>query len=183
MIVLKASITMSAPRLLTRSTLAVLVVVATVASTCFANWMANVPTKPEPSLTTTRCPFFRFARSMRACQAVKPTMAGSGRSSNRISRGPYKTVACMSHLFFNQRRNAAVFTITCGMASPSSVLFVGDVFEPVDGLAIELLLHGDVRHRGRGRRAMPVLFAGREPHHVTRSNLVNGSAPALHPAA
>jgi hypothetical protein len=33
------------------------------------------------------------------------------------------------------------------MASPSSVLLVGDVLEPVDSLAVELLLDGDVRHR------------------------------------
>src|ERR1043165_2565106 len=71
------------------------------------------------------------------------------------------------------------FTITCGMASPSSVLLVGDVFEPVDGLAIELLLHGDVGHRRGWRRPVPVLFARGKPHDVTGANLFHGSAPAL----
>src|SRR5437763_10426114 len=71
------------------------------------------------------------------------------------------------------------FTITCGMASPSSVLLVSDVFEPIHGFAIELLLHSDVGHRCGWRRAVPVLFAGGEPHDITGANLFNGSAPAL----
>src|SRR3954468_2912356 len=75
-----------------------------------------------------------------------------------------------------------VFTITCGMASPCSVLLVGDVFKPVHGLAIELLLHRDVRHRRGGRGTVPVFFAGCEPHDVTWANLFDGSAPALDPA-
>jgi uncharacterized protein len=37
------------PRLLASSTFAVLVVVATVAPRCFASWIANVPTPPEPA--------------------------------------------------------------------------------------------------------------------------------------
>src|SRR5689334_21618427 len=65
------------------------------------------------------------------------------------------------------------------MASPSSVLRVGDVFEPVDRLAIELLLHGDVRHRRGWRGAVPMLFAGGKPHDVTRANLFDRPAPAL----
>src|SRR5437667_7026751 len=61
------------------------------------------------------------------------------------------------------------FTITCGMASPSPVLVVGHVFQPLDGLAIELFLHGDMRHCGGRRRAVPVLFTRRKPHDVTGS--------------
>src|SRR6185503_6298554 len=71
------------------------------------------------------------------------------------------------------------FTMTCGIVSPSSVLFVGDVFEPIDGFPIQLFLHGDVRHRRRRRRAVPVFFVRRKPDDVPRSNLFNGSAPAL----
>src|SRR4051794_28919708 len=88
-------------------------------------------------------------------------------------------IACASRRFCCSDLPGHSFTITCGMASPSSVLLVGDVFEPVDGLAVELLLDGDVGHRRRGRRAVPVLFAGGEPHDVTGANLFNGSAPAL----
>src|SRR4051812_26600872 len=91
--------------------------------------------------------------------SVGSTIVGSARSSNRTSRAPYNTAPCISHLSF--------------------VLLVGDVFEPIHGLAIELLLHGDVRHRRGWRRAVPVLFAGRKPHDVTGPNLFNASAPAL----
>src|SRR5215212_938010 len=88
-------------------------------------------------------------------------------------------IACASRRFCCSDLPGHSFTITCGMASPSSVLLVGDVFEPIHGLAVELFLHGDVRHRGGCRRAMPVLFSGGEPHDVTGANLFNGSAPAL----
>src|SRR5436309_10143424 len=88
-------------------------------------------------------------------------------------------IACASRRFCCSDLPGHSFTITCGMASPSSVLLVGDVFEPIHGLAIELLLHGDVRHRRGWRRAVPVLFAGGEPHDVTGANLFNESAPAL----
>ena len=41
------------------------------------------------------------------------------------------------------------------------ILFVADLFHPVDGLAVELFLNGDMGH-GRGwRGAMPVLLTGR----------------------
>ena len=64
-----------------------------------------------------------------------------------------------------------------------SVLFVADLFHPVDNLAVELFLNGDVRH-GRGRRgSMPVLLAGREPDHITGPDLLDRAAPALRPAA
>src|SRR2546421_12445772 len=88
-------------------------------------------------------------------------------------------IACARPRFCCSDLPGHSFTITCGMASPSSVLFVCDMFEPVDRLAIELLLNGDVRHRRGGRRAMPVLFAGGKPHDVTGANLFNRSAPAL----
>jgi hypothetical protein len=45
-----------------------------------------------------------------------------------------------------------------GVRSPA-VLFVADLFHPVDGLPIELFLDGGVRH-GRGQRStMPMLLA------------------------
>jgi hypothetical protein len=63
------------------------------------------------------------------------------------------------------------------------VLFVADLFHPVDDLAFVLLLNGDMRH-GRGRRgSVPVLLTGRKPDDITRPNLRNpplrsGSDPA-----
>ncbi len=47
------------PEALHQIQIAVLVVVATVAPRCFASWIANVPTPPEPAWMRTFCPFFR----------------------------------------------------------------------------------------------------------------------------
>src|SRR5438445_433153 len=63
------------------------------------------------------------------------------------------------------------------------ILFVDDLLHPVDGLAVELLLNGDVRHRRRWRRPVPVLFARRKPDHVTGPDFLDWPAPALRPAA
>ena len=66
---------------------------------------------------------------------------------------------------------------------PHAILLVADLLHPVDHLAVELFLNGDVGH-GRGRRgAMPVLLAGREPDHVAGPDLLDRAALALHPAA
>jgi hypothetical protein len=62
------------------------------------------------------------------------------------------------------------------------VLLVADLFHPVNDLAVELFLYGDVRH-ARGRRsAVPVLLAGRERDHITRPDLLDRTAFALSPA-
>jgi hypothetical protein len=45
-------------------------------------------------------------------------------------------------------------------------VFVAYVLQRIDGIAVERFLDGDVRHGCRGRRAVPVLFAGREKDHV-----------------
>jgi DNA-binding transcriptional LysR family regulator len=45
----------------------------------------------------------------------------------------------------------------------SPVLFVADLFHPLDILAVHRFLNGDMRHRGRGRRPVPVLLPGRKP--------------------
>ena len=67
-----------------------------------------------------------------------------------------------------------------GLRSPA-VLVVADLFHPIDRLAVELFLNGNVRH-GRGwRGAMPMLLARREPDHVTRPDFLDRAAPALHP--
>ena len=62
-------------------------------------------------------------------------------------------------------------------------MFVADLLHPIDNLAIELFLNGDVRH-GRGRRSpMPVLLARREPDHIAGPDFLDGSSLALNPAA
>jgi hypothetical protein len=64
------------------------------------------------------------------------------------------------------------------------VLLVTDLLHPVDNLPVFLFLNGDVRH-GCGRRStMPMLFAGREPDHITGPDLFDRPAPPLRaPAA
>jgi len=62
------------------------------------------------------------------------------------------------------------------------VLLDADLFHPVNDLAVELFLYGDVRH-GRGwRSAVPVLLAGREPDNITMPDLLDRTAFALSPA-
>src|ERR1035438_4649751 len=62
------------------------------------------------------------------------------------------------------------------------VLFVAAVFHPVGGLAVELLLNGDMAHRRGWRRAMPMLLSGRNPDDVTRPDFLDRPAPTLSPA-
>jgi len=63
------------------------------------------------------------------------------------------------------------------------ILLVGDRLQPVHGLAVELFLNGDVRHR-RGRRGtVPVLLAGRYPDYVAWTDFLNWSALALNASA
>src|SRR5689334_22288363 len=82
--------------------------------------------------------------------------------------------------------------ITCGFGDPELaitawtlvrssrlILFVADLFHPVDCLAIEPFLDGEVRHRGGRRRAVPMLLARRDPDHVTGTDVLDRTAPAL----
>src|SRR5277367_5526383 len=63
-----------------------------------------------------------------------------------------------------------------------SVLAVVDLFHPVDVLAVQRFLNGDVRHRCGRRRSMPVLLARRKPDHITRTDLFDRLAFTLNPA-
>ena len=49
------------------------------------------------------------------------------------------------------------------------------MFHPIDHLAIELFLTGDVRHRRVRRRAMPVFIAGFNPYHIARPDVFDGA--------
>ena len=64
-----------------------------------------------------------------------------------------------------------------------AVLFVADLFHPIDDFAIERFLDCDVCYRRGWRGAMPMLLVGRKPNHVARTELLNQSALALNPAA
>jgi len=63
------------------------------------------------------------------------------------------------------------------------VFFVGDLFHPIDNLAVQSFLNGDMSHGRGGGSTMPMLLAGREPHDIAGPYLLDGSACALGPAA
>src|SRR4051794_6125099 len=69
------------------------------------------------------------------------------------------------------------------LARPSQGLLVGHLFHPVDDLAVELFLKGDMGHGRRCRSSMPVLFLGCEPDNVARPDCLDRAALALHPSA
>ena len=65
----------------------------------------------------------------------------------------------------------------------SAVLRIADVFQPVDDLAVKRFRNRNVCHRCGRRRAVPVLFARREPNDVPRPDLLDRPALALRKAA
>jgi hypothetical protein len=66
---------------------------------------------------------------------------------------------------------------------PGKIFLVRDFLQPVDIFSVEGFLNGNMCHRGRRGRAMPVLVTRRAPNHIARSNLDNGFAFALRPPA
>src|SRR6266446_8501445 len=66
--------------------------------------------------------------------------------------------------------------------SSGSVLFVADLFHPVDRAAVQRLLNSDMHHRRGARRAVPVLLTGCKPHDIAGPDFLDGPAPALHPS-
>src|SRR6516162_3459384 len=70
-------------------------------------------------------------------------------------------------------------TFRCSSAALALVLRVGHVLHPLDVLAVERLLQGDVSHRCGRARAVPVLLARRDPHRVAGADFVDGAAPGL----
>jgi|SRR5947209_16784185 len=51
--------------------------------------------------------------------------------------------------------------------STSPVLFVRNLFHPLDQFSVQRFLNGNVRHRGRWRGAVPMLLTKRESDHIT----------------
>ena len=69
------------------------------------------------------------------------------------------------------------------MVKSAPILFVADLFHPVDDLSIERFLNRDMRYSHGGCDAVPVLLVRWKPHHVAGTNLFEHTAFALHPAA
>ena len=67
--------------------------------------------------------------------------------------------------------------------SSGLVFFVADLFQPINGLAIELFLDGDVGYgSGRGG-AVPMFLTWRDPEHIAGVDLLDGTSPTLGEAA
>src|SRR4029453_1718345 len=77
----------------------------------------------------------------------------------------------------------------CGQAATSltqnksslRVLRLGHVLHPVHVLAVDLLLHGDMRHAVRESSTVPVLHPRGSPDHVPGPDLLLLAAPRLDP--
>src|SRR5260370_31933903 len=63
----------------------------------------------------------------------------------------------------------------------SLILFVADLFHPVDGLAVKVFQNGDVRHRRASSGSVPILLTRRAPDHIARPNFLFRATLALHP--
>src|SRR2546423_10124185 len=76
-----------------------------------------------------------------------------------------------------------VFFWFLGCGRPVAVLLVADSFQPIDVLAVDLLLDRDVRHRRSRRGSVPVLHAGWDADDVALPHLLNGTSPTLNPTS
>jgi hypothetical protein len=56
------------------------------------------------------------------------------------------------------------------------LLFVPDLFYPVDNITVELFLNDDMRHGHRRQDSTPVLFSGSKPEHITRADFLDPPA-------
>src|SRR3954449_4047521 len=65
-------------------------------------------------------------------------------------------------------------------AERSGIFLVGDIFHPVNVLAVERLLHCDVNHACIRPGAMPVLLARRNPHRIARLDFADRPALGLY---
>jgi hypothetical protein len=68
-------------------------------------------------------------------------------------------------------------------ATTRLIVFVADLFHPVDALAVQAFNDRNMRHSGRGGCAVPMLLTGWAPDDVARSDDSYGFSPALHEPA
>src|SRR6266478_42987 len=64
----------------------------------------------------------------------------------------------------------------------AAILLVTDLFHPIDVFAVEPFGNSDMRHRGRRRRAVPVLLTRRKPDDIAGTDFLDRSVLALNPA-
>src|SRR3954454_10797582 len=98
----------------------------------------------------------------------------SGTFSTRTSPAPYMTVARIWTRSFQVSLKPLNFS--------AAILVIRNMLHPINGLAVELFLDGDVAHGRRRRSAVPVLLTWREPDDIAGPDLLDGTAFTLHPA-
>src|SRR3954453_23701932 len=98
----------------------------------------------------------------------------SGTFSTRTSPAPYMTVARIWTRSFQVSLEPLNFS--------AAILVVRNMLHPINGLAVELFLDGDVAHGRRRRSAVPVLLTWREPDDIAGPDLLDRAAFTLHPA-
>ena len=62
-------------------------------------------------------------------------------------------------------------------------MLVADLFQPINDLAVEIFLNGDVRYSSGVLSAVPMFFARREPDDIAGMNFFNRAALALRVSA
>ena len=72
--------------------------------------------------------------------------------------------------------------IDLGRTRLSLVLFVADLFHPLDSFTVEIFLNGDMRHTRGCRSSMPVFLTRRDPDDITLPDFLDLTAPLLNPA-
>src|SRR5437588_12612641 len=100
---------------------------------------------------------------------LSPLLIRRKRSDVNVTRSPSDGVYRGSRF-----RNRVVVE-----AALLAVLFVADLLHPVNRLAVETLLNGDVCHGGGGCCPMPMFLPWWDPGHVPRTNVFNRASPAL----
>src|SRR5437588_11342664 len=81
-----------------------------------------------------------------------------------------------------ERRIPRTSTMRNSGGRGGAVLLVGNLFEPIDVVAVQHVGDGDVAHAVGCRRAMPMFDVWRNPDHITRLDSLRFAAPPPHPA-
>src|SRR6266700_2814070 len=96
------------------------------------------------------------------------------------------TIASVRRAFCSLVLPGHSFTMTWGMDSlrprTGEIFFVGHLLHPGNIRSVHRFLDRDMRHGGGGRRAVPVLVAGRAPDHVAGADFDARLLLALRPA-
>jgi hypothetical protein len=66
--------------------------------------------------------------------------------------------------------------------STSVILFVADLFQPIDHLTVKRFLNGNMCHCGCRRSAVPMLLVRRKPNHIAWPDFLDRAAATLRPA-